>query len=45
MTPVSLAPRDPGQQRRVRRAALLWGLVAAAFYLGYIILTLVRAAK
>ena len=36
-----------GQQRRrrVRRSALLWALIAAAFYLGFILLSLVRAAK
>jgi predicted nucleic acid-binding Zn ribbon protein len=30
------------QRRRVRRSALLWGLIAAAFYLGFIVMTLVR---
>ena len=33
------------QRRRVRRSALLWGLIAAAFYLGFIVLSLVRATK
>ena len=33
------------QRRRVRRSALLWALIAAAFYLGFIILTLVRGWK
>jgi predicted nucleic acid-binding Zn ribbon protein len=33
------------QRRRVRRSALMWALVAAAFYLGFIVLSLVRAAK
>jgi hypothetical protein len=28
--------------RRVRRSALLWGLIALAFYVGFIIMTLVR---
>ena len=37
---------DGGEQRRrVRRSALVWGLVAAAFYLGFIVLTLVRAHR
>jgi hypothetical protein len=33
------------QQRRVRRAALLWALIAAGFYFGFIVLTLVRASR
>ncbi len=33
------------QRRRVRRSALLWGLVAAAFYLGFIIFSLLRGTK
>jgi hypothetical protein len=33
------------QRRRVRRSALMWALIAAAFYLGFIVLSLVRAAK
>jgi hypothetical protein len=31
--------------RRVRRSALLWGLIALAFYLGFILMTLVRGWK
>ena len=30
------------QRRRVRRSALMWGLIAAAFYVGFIVMTLVR---
>lgn len=33
------------QRRRVRRSALLWALVAAAFYLGFIVLALLRGSK
>ena len=33
------------QRRRVRRSALLWALIAAAFYLGFIVLALLRGAK
>jgi hypothetical protein len=36
---------DRAQQRRLRRSALLWALVAAAFYLGFIVLTVVRSTK
>ena len=36
---------DPARRRRVRRSALLWGLIAAGFYFGFIVLILVRAAK
>ena len=33
------------QRRRVRRSALLWALIAAAFYLGFIVLAVVRGTK
>ena len=33
------------QRRRVRRSALLWALVALAFYLGFIVLTLLHGHK
>ena len=33
------------QRRRVRRSALLWGLIAAAFYIGFILIAVVRATK
>ena len=36
---------DAEQRRRVRRSAWLWGLVAAAFYLGFIVLALLRGLK
>jgi hypothetical protein len=39
------APVISPQQRRVRRAALTWALIAAGFYVGFIILTLVRASR
>jgi hypothetical protein len=41
----AMAPPDPEQRRRVRRSTLFWLAVAAAFYLGFIVLTLVRGAK
>jgi len=33
------------QRRRVRRSALLWAAIAAAFYLGFIVLAIMRATK
>jgi len=33
------------QRRRVRRSALLWALVAAAFYLGFIVMAILRGVK
>ncbi len=45
MAAVGIEPGTSGQRRRVRRSALLWALIAAAFYVGFIILTLVRGAK
>jgi hypothetical protein len=38
-------PASPPQRQRVRRAALMWALIAAGFYLGFIVLTLVRASR
>jgi hypothetical protein len=32
-------------RRRVRRSALLWALVAATFYLGFIVLAVLRGLK
>jgi hypothetical protein len=32
-------------RRRVRRSVLLWALVAASFYLGFIVLAVVRGLK
>jgi hypothetical protein len=45
MAPALMADRGGERARRVRRSALLWMAVAAAFYFGYIVLTLVRAAR
>jgi len=42
---VGVQSEDSPQRRRVRRAALLWALIAIAFYAGFIVLTLVRARK
>jgi hypothetical protein len=33
------------QRRRVRRSALLWALIAAAFYVSFIVLALLRGTK
>ena len=33
------------QRRRVRRSALLWALIAAAFYVGFIVLAVVHGTK
>jgi hypothetical protein len=32
-------------RRRVRRSALLWALIAATFYLGFIVLAVMRGLK
>jgi hypothetical protein len=40
------APSDEAERRRrVRRSALLFALIAAAFYFGFILMTLVRGWK
>ena len=41
----TMAQPDPGLRRRVRRSALFWSAVAALFYFGFIVLTLVRGSK
>jgi hypothetical protein len=33
------------QRQRVRRSAWAWALIAAAFYLGFIVLALLRGMK
>ena len=43
MAAIGLAVSE--QRRRVRRSALLWALIAAAFYLGFIVLALLRGMK
>jgi hypothetical protein len=43
--PHSARSGDGTRRRRVRRSALVWALVAGAFYLGFIALTLVRGGK
>ena len=44
---MAAAGTEPGgeQRRRVRRSALLWGLIAAAFYIGFILIAVVRGTK
>jgi len=45
MASLPVAEDDAARRRRVRRSALLWASIALAFYLGYIILTLVRGSR
>ena len=45
MTTLDMARGTFDQRRRVRRSALVWTLTAVAFYVGFIILTLVRASR
>ena len=45
MGPADMAEMDPGRRKRVRRSALLLALIAAAFYLGFIVLALLRGLK
>ena len=39
------APDEADRRRRVRRSALLFAFIAAAFYFGFILMTLVRGWK
>ena len=36
---------EAGRRRRVRRSAVLFAVIAAAFYFGFIAMMLVRAAR
>ena len=45
MGPEAMAQEDPTLRQRVRRSALFWLAVAAAFYFGFIVLTLIRASR
>jgi hypothetical protein len=42
---IEVSDDDAPRRRRVRRAALLWGLIAAGFYFGFIVLAVVRAFR
>jgi hypothetical protein len=42
---VEMTGDDAPRRRRVRRAALLWALIAAGFYFGFIVLAVVRASR
>ena len=42
---IDVSDDDAPRRRRVRRAALIWALIAASFYFGFIVLTLVRASR
>jgi len=45
MAAALLSAESQARRRRVRNSAILWALVAGAFYLGFIVLSLVRAAQ
>jgi hypothetical protein len=45
MPDVPLTAPDAGQRRRVRRTALLLGIVAAGFYVGFIVMMVWRATR
>ena len=45
MAATGMADADREQRRRLRRSVLLWSLIAAAFYVGFIIFAVVRASK
>jgi hypothetical protein len=43
----AVLPNDAerARRRRVRNSAILWALIASGFYLSFIVMSLVRAAK
>ena len=47
-TPAGAVPGgldEAERRRRVRRSAILFAVIAAAFYFGFIAMTLIRAAR
>jgi hypothetical protein len=38
-----LDPLDAARRRKVRRSAILFGLIAAAFYFAFIVMSVIRA--
>jgi len=38
-----LRPDEEARRKRVRRTAILFGLIAAAFYFGFIVMSIIRA--
>jgi len=42
-SPHTATPDEAWRRRRLRRSALLFALIAAVFYFGFIVMTLVRA--
>lgn len=45
MEPADMTGMDAERRRRVRRTAWLLALVAAAFYLGFIVMSVVRSTR
>jgi hypothetical protein len=45
MAAVLLSADANEQRRRIRRSALVWMTVAGAFYVGFIVMMLVRATR
>jgi hypothetical protein len=42
---LAMNDEEQARRRRVRNSAILWSLVAAGFYLAFVVMTLVRAHK
>ncbi|GAC1699731.1 MAG: hypothetical protein PVS2B3_12190 [Steroidobacteraceae bacterium] len=45
LTPAGAAPAATQRSRGVRRTAILFALIAAGFYFGFIVMMLLRGAK
>jgi hypothetical protein len=45
MAAVLPADAERTRRRRVRNSAIFWALIATGFYLSFIVMSLVRAAK
>jgi hypothetical protein len=45
LTPAGAAPGEAQRRRSVRRTAIVFTLIAAGFYFGFIVMMLVRGSK
>jgi hypothetical protein len=45
LTAASAAPTPDARRRSVRRTAIVFALIAAGFYFGFIVMTLVRGSR
>ena len=45
MPAATMNEAEQARRRRVRNSAIFWALIAAGFYLGFVVLALVRGSR